>query len=126
VWSARVPFLPGVAVFAHDGYDAGEGYLHASALGLITITKTRGTGALAPGELMRFLCETAWYPTALLPSQGVRWDSIDDDSARATLTDGDLTVSVDFHFGRDGLIDTASVRSRARLVDGREQSTPWE
>ena len=40
-------------------------------------------GEVAQGELMRFFAEAAWYPTALLPSQGVRWQAVDDTSARA-------------------------------------------
>ena len=40
---------------------------------------------MAEGELMRFLAEAAWYPTALLPSQGVRWQGADERSAFATL-----------------------------------------
>ena len=36
---------------------------------------------MAVGELMRFLAEAAWYPTALLPREGVRWVAVDDTSA---------------------------------------------
>lgn len=35
-------------------------------------------------ELMRLLGEAAWYPTVLLPGQGVRWQPVDDRSAEAT------------------------------------------
>ena len=42
-------------------------------------------GEVAQGELMRFFAEAAWYPTALLPSQGVRWQAVDDTSAAILL-----------------------------------------
>jgi hypothetical protein len=42
----------------------------------------RGTGEIAEGQLMGFFAEAAWYPTALLPGQGVRWEAVDDSSAR--------------------------------------------
>jgi hypothetical protein len=47
-----------------------------------TLVNLRGTPEIAQGELMRFLAEAAWYPTALLPSQGVQWKAIDDFSAK--------------------------------------------
>ena len=77
---------PGLNVLVHDAYIAGEEFLQADLLGLVTLADIRDTSEAAQGEQMRFLAEAAWYPTALLPSQGVRWEAIDDLSARATLT----------------------------------------
>jgi hypothetical protein len=87
---------PGLNAFVHDAYVAGEGVLHAEFLGLVPLADLRGTPELAKGELLRYLAEAMWYPTALLPSQGVRWTPIDDNAARATLTDQSTTVSLDF------------------------------
>ena len=91
-WNGNVAMLPGVPVRVHDAYEAGEGVLTVGVLGLFPVADLRGTGDVAEGELMRFLAEAAWYPTALLPSQGVRWEAVDDRSASATLTDGDLKL----------------------------------
>jgi hypothetical protein len=68
---------PGLPVRVHDAYVAGEGVLNARVLGLVSVVDMRGTGEVAEGELMRFFAEAAWYPTALLPSQGVRWQAVD-------------------------------------------------
>ena len=68
--------------------------MHAALLGLVTLADIRGTSEVAQGELLRFLAEAAWYPTALLPSQGVRWEALDGISARATLTDGATMVAL--------------------------------
>lgn len=84
-WDARIRMAPGVTAFVHDAYVAGEGMLHAKALSLITVADVHGTTAAAEGELLRYLAEAAWYPTALLPSQGVRWEAMDGSAARATL-----------------------------------------
>ncbi|RJX20783.1 MAG: hypothetical protein C4575_05505 [Desulforudis sp.] len=125
-WDARVKMAPGVKVFVQDAYAEGTGILHAAVLGLVTVADMRDTPEMAQGELMRFLAEAPWYPTALLPSQGVRWEAIDDSSARATLTDGDVSVSIKFHFDEGGLITTARSESRYRAVDGVLQPTPWQ
>jgi hypothetical protein len=75
---------------------------------------------------MRFLAEAAWYPTALLPSQGVRWDAMDDTSASASLVDAATTVSLEFRFDAEGLINTVHAAARARTVNGALVATPWQ
>lgn len=126
VWDGRISVLPGLRVHVHDAYVAGEGILHPSIAGIATLMNLRGGGAIAQGELMRFLAEAPWYPTALLPSQGVRWEAIDDHSARASFADGAVSVSLTLHFGSDDLIDWVRADARGRTVAGRLVDTPWE
>jgi hypothetical protein len=57
-WDGRIQMLPAVPVHVHDAYVAGEGVLHASLLGAITLANLRGGGEIAQGELMRFLAES--------------------------------------------------------------------
>jgi len=125
-WDGRVAMMPGLPVRVHDAYVAGEGILHASVLGLVSVAKLRGTGEVAQGELLRFFAEAAWYPTALLPSQGILWDAVDDHSARATLKDGGLTLTLLFRFNKDGVIDTVRAEARNRTVGGTMVPTPWQ
>ena len=75
---------------------------------------------------MRFLAEAAWYPTALLPSQGVSWEAIDDDSAKATLPDAGLAVSLRFTSDKQGLIASVHAQARGRSVGGAMHMQPWE
>ena len=124
-WDGRVAMMPGLRVYVHDAYVAGEGILHVTVLGLVSMVNLRGTGEVAQGELMRFFAEAAWYPTALLPSQGVLWDAVDDHSARATFKDGDVTLTLLFHFNEDGTIDTVRAEARGRTVGGAVVPTPW-
>ncbi len=86
----------------------------------------RGGGDIAQGELMRFFAEATWYPAALLPSQGVRWESVDDRSASMTGTDGPVVVALRFTFHDDGPIDTVYAETRARMVGGALIRTPWQ
>ena len=121
-WDARIQMAPGVSAFVHDAYALGAGSLHASLLGLFTVADVRDTPAAAQGELLRFFAEMPWYPTALLPSQGVRWEAIDDTSARATFTDAPTTVSLVFRFNAEGTIET--MRAEARYRD-KLTAMPW-
>jgi hypothetical protein len=124
-WNGRVAMMPGLPVRVHDAYVAGEGILNASLLGLFTVVDMRGTRDVDEGELMRFFAEAAWYPTALLPSQGVSWEAVDDRSARATLQEGDITLTMLFTFDEQGLIDTVRAEARGRAVGGEVVPTPW-
>jgi hypothetical protein len=125
-WSAIVSLIPGIAIRVHDAYIDGEGIMRPSILGLLDVDHLQGEGELAEGELMRFLAESAWYPTMLLPGQGVDWTPIDEHSALATLRHRDLAVALTFHFAEDGMIASVRAAARARTVGGRMIPTPWE
>ncbi|MCU0826976.1 MAG: hypothetical protein MUE52_06125 [Tabrizicola sp.] len=126
VWDGSVRMAPGLPVRVHDAYVAGQGVLAPAIFGLFTLTELRGPGAIAEGEALRWLAESAWYPTALLPGQGVTWTAIDDHSALATLTDGAVTVTLTFRFGPDDLIASVRAKARDRMVGGKMEPTPWE
>lgn len=126
VWDGRIVMAPGFNVHVHDAYVAGEGILHPSILGLISLMNMRGGGEIAEGELMRFFAEAAWYPTALLPSQGVKWEPVDDSSARATLGDGAIALTMTFTFAADGSMHSVRADARGRTLAGKVVMTPWE
>jgi hypothetical protein len=125
IWDARIHIAPGISVHVHDAYIASEGILVAKLFGLFTVMKEPSTPELALGELMRFFAEAVWYPTALLPSQGVIWEAIDGTRAGATLADGDVTVKLVFQFDTNGLISSVRSDGRYRSVEGVRVSSPW-
>lgn len=126
VWNGHITVLPGLPVHVHDAYIAGDGVLHPAVIGVFSLADLRGGGDIAQGELMRWLAEAPWYPTALLPSQGVHWEAVDERAARATLSDGAVMVSLLFTFNADGLIDAVRADARGRTVGGNIVMTPWE
>jgi hypothetical protein len=121
-WDARIQMAPLLNTFVHDTYLLGTGNLHASLMGLFTLANMHDAPELNQGELLRFFAEAAWYPTSLLPSQGVHWEAINDNSALATLTDGKTTASVVFQFNAEGVI--ASMRAEERYRD-MTTAMPW-
>jgi hypothetical protein len=120
--------FPGLPAHVEDSYIAGHGRLIAKVLGLFTVADSHGAGEIARGEFMRYFAESAWYPTALLPSQCVQWEAVDDASARATLVDGPISLTLLFRFNDAGLI--GSVRAEARGAgagkDGVMVMLPWD
>ncbi len=124
-WDGHIRILPGLNVLVHDSYVAGTGALHAALFGLVPLANESGSAAMAEGELMRYLAEAAWYPTALLPSQGVQWEAINANSARATLLDGTARVSLVFGFDAAAMISSVMAPQRQRSVGGKTVATEW-
>lgn len=126
LWDAKIAMLPGVNVRVVDSYIAGNGLLRATVQGLITMADMRGDGGIAHGEFMRWFAEVPWYPTALLPSQGVRWAAVDDHSANATMEDGPLSLTLLFRFNDAGLIGSFRAEARGGMVGDKLVMAPWE
>jgi hypothetical protein len=124
VWDARIAMMPVVPVRVRDSYVGGEGSMRAAAAAVVPVVNQRGTPEMAAASLQRFLAEAVWYPTALLPREGLSWSAIDDTTARVTLTDGPTTVSLDMTFGPNGEIESTSAM-RFRDVKGRPVLTRW-
>jgi hypothetical protein len=126
LWDAQISMLPGLTVRVVDSYIAGQGRLHAAILGLFTMADVSGDGEIARGEFMRYFAEAAWYPTALLPSQGVQWEAVNDQSANATIADGPLTLTLLFRFNDAGLIASFRAEARGGMVNKIVVMAPWE
>ena len=126
LWDASIAMAPGLKVRVVDSYIVGKGLLQATIQGLFTMAQMRGDGEIARGEFMRWFAEVAWYPTALLPSQGVRWEAVDDHSANATVVDGALTLTLLFRFDDAGLIASFRAEARGSMVDKVVVMAPWE
>jgi hypothetical protein len=124
-WDARIRMAPGLPVYVRDGYVLGIGVMRAAVFGLWTVARVAPTPELAEGQLLRYLAETPWYPTALLPGQGVSWLGLTDRSARAFLENAGVRAELDFHFGSDGMVESVEARGRGRAVDGAIVQTPW-
>jgi hypothetical protein len=128
LWNAQVNMFPGIPAQIEDSYFAGHGRLIAKVFGLFTVADSQGEGEIARGEFMRYFAESPWYPTALLPHQGVRWEAVDDASASATLVDGPINLTLLFRFNNAGLIASVRAESRGASVgkDGVMLMLPWD
>lgn len=128
LWNAHIDLFPGVPALVEDSYIVGHGRLLVKLLGWFTLADLQGEGEIARGEFMRYFAETPWYPTALLPSQGVQWQAVDAHMAQAALADGTHSLTMLFRFNEAGLI--ASVRAESRGAasgkDGAMKMLPWD
>lgn len=56
----------------------------------------------------RFLYELTWLPTALLPQRGARWEPLDGERARVTLSLDGEAMTLELRIGQDGRLLEAS------------------
>ena len=124
VWDARIDMVPVVDVRVRDSYVGGEAGMLGKVAALVPVVDQQRSPELAAGALHRYLAESAWLPTSLLPREGLVWEAVDDATARVMLTDSGVTVSLDVHFAASGGIERVEAE-RYRDVDGEGVLTPF-
>ncbi|MCF7801394.1 MAG: hypothetical protein K9N34_05180 [Candidatus Marinimicrobia bacterium] len=122
-WRGWVKAAPLFHVKATDFYDDGVGSLKIRLWGFIPMGTAEGP-EISEGELMRFLSEIIWFPSAML-SEKITWEAVNDTLARATISDGGLEVSGDFHIDPDGRFTAFTARRYADMGDGKFQLADW-
>jgi hypothetical protein len=95
LWYGRIHMVPLVPVVARDGFALGRGRMLVKAFGAVPMADVRGP-AMDQAGFDRLLAELTLVPTALLPGPHLRWEPIDERSARAHLALGDLRASMVF------------------------------
>jgi len=126
VWDARVSVAPLLHVGVRDSYVAGISAGVVSLLSALTVASESDRSELNSGALHRYLAEGVWYPTALLPSAGVEWSAIDSTRALATLTDSDVSVSLEFRFNEVGEVTGIYAVERWGRFGDTYELVPWE
>jgi uncharacterized protein DUF6920 len=67
VWDAHIGMAPLVDVRVRDAYVAGHGTMRGAVVSLVPVVDEHDKRELDAGALQRYLAETPWFPTALLP-----------------------------------------------------------
>lgn len=126
VWTAKVamPFRTHVRVV--DSYVDGVGSGRVSLLSVLPLGAQSGGPELNAAALHRYLAESVWFPTALLPRSGVAWSGIDERSALATLQNGSTTVSLVFRFNDSGQASAVYSPGRWARTGKAYRQLPWE
>jgi len=126
VWSATIKMFPPVNIKVIDSYINGKGAMKGKVLSLIEVIDDREKKELNKAALQRYLAESVWFPTALLPTQGIKWIEIDEKKASATINDSGITVSLVFGFNDKGEIVEVYTSERYREVNGEYMLFPWK
>jgi len=104
VFSAETPIWGPIWATAYDAFIDGEMEMRARLLSSISVMHETGSPALDRMSLRRWLLESPSNPTALLPGGPVRWQPIDDDTARAVVEAHGHTASLVATFDQRGAL----------------------
>jgi len=115
LWYGRIRVAPLVPVVARDGFSLGHGRMRVKLFGAIPVADVRGPEMDQAG-FDRLLAELTLVPTALLPGPSLRWEPIDEGSARAILTSGGLRASLVFR--RDPATGAATLEMQRGHQEG--------
>lgn len=100
IWKVKVKMAPLLYFVGRDKYYDGKGSMLIKFMGLITVVNAKGK-EIDQGTILRYLGEMVWFPTAAL-SNYIKWESIDSNSAIATMFYGGINVSAVFKFNENG------------------------
>jgi len=82
---------------ARDMYLSGKGRLVVSLFSIFKITGGQGE-KYDHGELLRWLAESVWFPTNLLPNENLQWTAVDSLSAQLNFKYKEFSLSYLVHF----------------------------
>lgn len=109
--AAQVLALPSGFVWAMH---AAKGWLHMSGsdseswtrfwlMGLVPVARLGGTPDHARSAFGRYAAEAVfWTPAALLPGPGIRWEAVDENTARVVVAHDGMVQPVDVKVAADG------------------------
>lgn len=86
IWKGKLNRLTAI-----DSFIAGEGRLKIYLFSIFRIANGSGS-KFSQGEVLRWLGESVWFPTALLPNDQLNWEPINDYQAKLIFTYKKLVV----------------------------------
>jgi hypothetical protein len=123
VWMGQMAAGPFSIISARDSYIDEHGRMLIKMLGIKTIGDVQGQ-EMDYSSLVRYLNEIMWFPTAFL-NDNIHWEAIDGNSARVTITEGNISASAILHFDEKGAL-TNFVSDRYHEVNGVYVKDTWE
>lgn len=88
---------------ARDSYVSNKGNLSVYLFGFLRIVNKKGS-SLNQAELLRWLGESVWMPTNLLPNEYITWSTINDSTSKLTMEYNGISVFYDVYFNSTGQI----------------------
>lgn len=86
IWKGKIGQFTAI-----DSFIDGEGSLKVYLFSVLRMANGQGT-KFSQGELLRWLGESVWFPTALLPNEYLHWEPINDHQAKLVFAYKKLVV----------------------------------
>ncbi len=122
VWDAKIRMAPGIYLNGMDKYSDGKGSMLIKLMSIANLVDAKGP-EIDQGTLLRYLAETAWFPTAAI-SEYIEWSPIDEKSAMAKMAYGGIEAVGIFEFNEKGQVVAFSAK-RFMDKDGEYFLEDW-
>lgn len=100
IWNVKTSMM-GVPVVGRDLFRDGQGAMEIKLAGLLPVVNVANNPKINESTIQRYLGEIIWFPSAAL-SDYIKWEPIDNYSARVNMSYGGSTGSAVFHFDSTG------------------------
>jgi len=101
LWAGRIDYAPWTPLLVLQSWQGVRARVVSSLWGSLSLFRRRGEEVLR-AAMLRWLGEAVWYPAALLPGGGLRWEppgpAVETTQARAVLSRGGREVAGSFVF----------------------------
>lgn len=109
-----------MGIAAKDSYRNGKGSLIVTLANLVKVVNGKGK-TFDQGELLRWLGESIWFPTNLLPSDKLKWFPINENSAKLIFEHAGITLFYIVYFNDKNEISKIETK---RFFEG-DILKPW-
>jgi hypothetical protein len=122
IWKVKMNMFPFLNVFGRDHYMDGKSQMLIKIASLIPVVNVSKNEKVNQSTLQRYLMELPWYPTSAL-SPYIKWEYLNESSAKATMTYKGVSGTATFHFTQNGDLEKISAY---RYKDSDALSVPIE
>jgi hypothetical protein len=122
IWKVKMHMFPFVDVFGRDRYVDGKSQMLIKIASLIPVVNVKDNEKVNQSTLQRYLMELPWYPSSAI-SPYIIWESINESSAKATMSYKGVSGSAIYHFKPNGDLEKISTH---RYKESDELSEPIE
>jgi len=100
-WNINTEINSIASIVGRDKFENGNGEMIIKLFSLIPIANAKNDEKINQATLQRYLAEIVWFPSASLSSY-IKWESVDDYSAKATMEYNGTIGSGTFYFDKQG------------------------
>jgi hypothetical protein len=118
IWKVKMKAFPIISVRGRDLFFQAKGNMLIQIPPFINVANAHGF-EIDQGTLVRYLNEIMWFPTAYL-NEYIKWESINSNSVKATITHGGVTASAILYFDYEGKL--TNFKAQRYYTEGNKSS----
>ena len=118
VWNAKIAYAPGIWIEGFDYYVHDEAGMNFNLFSIFPLDNVH-TGEIRGSSLFRYLTNTPLFPMIHRSSGFIRWETVDDSTAKGIIRDADMSVEAIARFDGRGWIESIRTCQKTHPETGR-------